>query len=63
MTGAHDLRTVPELTADPEADHMLADRAFDADWLRNALIEKGITPVIPPKSNRRFPTTFETKRP
>ena len=39
--------------------HLLADRAFDADWLRNDLRERDITPVIPPKSNRRFPATFD----
>jgi transposase len=50
---------VPDLIANLEADHMLADRAFDADWLRVALTERGITPVIPPKSNRRFPATFD----
>lgn len=38
---------------------MLADRAFDADWLRTQLAEKGITPIIPPKSNQRFPATFD----
>ena len=56
---AHDLRAVPDLIANLEADHMLADRAFDADWLRMALTKRGITPVIPPKSNRRFPATFD----
>jgi len=38
---------------------MLADRAFDADWLRSALDKQDITPVIPPKSNRRFPANFD----
>lgn len=56
---AHDLRAVPDLITNLEAGHMLADRAFDADWLRIALVEKGITPVIPPKSNRRFPASFD----
>lgn len=56
---AHDLRAVPELIEGLPADHLLADRAFDADWLRTALDEQQITPVIPPKSNRRFPATFD----
>jgi len=56
---AHDLRAVPDLIEDLCADHLLADRAFDADWLRSALDEKRITPVIPAKSNRRFPATFD----
>lgn len=56
---AHDLRAVPDLIQGLCADHLLADRAFDADWLRSALDAQGITPVIPPKSNRRFPATFD----
>ncbi len=39
--------------------HLLADRAFDADWLRQDLAEKNITPVIPPETNRRFPAEFD----
>lgn len=56
---AHDLRGVPDLIDTLAADHLLADRAFDADWLRAALDERDITPVIPLKSNRRFPATFD----
>lgn len=37
----------------------LAGRAFDANWLREALAGRGIEPVIPPKSNRRFPAHFD----
>ena len=37
----------------------LADRAFDANWVREALSEARIEPVIPPKSNRRFPADFD----
>ena len=28
---------------------LLADRGYDADWLRDALRERGITPLIPRK--------------
>ncbi len=60
MSGqAHDLRGVPELIAGLTADHLLADRAFDANWLRSALDKRAIAPVIPPKSNRRFPADFD----
>lgn len=31
----------------------LADKAFDADWLRAELNERGVIAVIPPKSNRK----------
>ncbi len=56
---AHDLRETDTLIRDLSARHFLADRAFDADWLRNALLKRGITPVIPPKSNRKFPAEFD----
>lgn len=56
---AHDLCETGTLVRDLSAGHLLADRAFDADWLRNDLLERGIIPVIPPKSNRKFPATFD----
>jgi IS5 family transposase len=31
----------------PEADWLLADRGYDADWFREGLIEKGPSPCIP----------------
>ena len=34
---------------------MLADKGYDSDDVRAALLMKGIVPVIPPKSNRRDP--------
>ena len=36
----------------PEGAHLLADRGYDADWIRALIYEHGSTPVIPPKSNR-----------
>jgi transposase len=56
---AHDLRAVPDLIERLCADHLLADRAFDADWLRSALDKQDITLVIHPKSNLRFPAKFD----
>lgn len=34
---------------------MLADKGYDGDAIREALLLQGILPVIPPKSNRRAP--------
>lgn len=56
---AHDLRETDTVICDLSAGHLLADKAFDADWLRNALLDRGITPVIPPKSNRKLPAEFD----
>jgi hypothetical protein len=38
---------------------LLADRAFDADWLRNDRLEREIITVIAPKSNRKRPATSD----
>ena len=37
----------------PKARVMLADRGYDADWFRAALLKRGITPCIPSKTNRK----------
>jgi transposase len=43
----------------PRAKELLADRGYDADWFRTALKEKGITPCIPPKKNRKQPIEYD----
>ena len=42
------------LAALPKAKAMLGDRGYDADWFRNALTRRGITPCIPSKANRKI---------
>ena len=37
---------------------VLADKAYDADWLRAMVSEKGGWANIPPKSNRKSPVCF-----
>lgn len=56
---AHDLRGTAGLIEGLTCDQLLADRAFDANWLRDMLTGAGINTVIPPKSNRRFPAEFD----
>jgi len=56
---AHDLRGTAALIEGLSCGKLLADRAFDANWLREALAEAGIEAVIPPKFNRRFPAKFD----
>ena len=56
---AHDLRGTAALIEGLTCGQLLADRAFDANWLRDLLTSAGITAVIPPKSNRRFPAEFD----
>ena len=40
---------------------MLADRAFDADWLRKSFSDNGISSVIPPRKNRRHPAEYDAE--
>ena len=34
------------------AKELLGGKGYDSDWFRQALIERGITPCIPPRKNR-----------
>lgn len=71
ITNAHDLPVRAEITggevsdfkgfdalvdADlPNAKVFLADRGYDSDHIRNTIAERGGTPVIPGKANRKIP--------
>ena len=56
---AHDLRGTAALIEGLTCGQILADRAFDANWVREALEKAGIEAVIPPKSNRSFPAELD----
>ena len=58
---AHDLKGVPDLIDGLVVEYLLADRAFDADWLRHKLTEDGIAPVIPPRSNRKIAVEYDNE--
>ncbi len=42
------------LGALPTARELIGDKGYDADWFREALTARGITPCIPSKSNRKI---------
>jgi transposase len=44
----------------PKAGALLADRGYDADWFRNALIDMGISPCIPSRSGRKEQIPHDT---
>jgi transposase len=56
---AHDNRLCSVLLAElqPRAT-LLADRGYDADWIRQFASEKGAWANIPPKRNRKEPICF-----
>ncbi len=47
------------IDAFPKAKALLGDRGYDADWLRDALTERGITPCIPSKANRKVQIDYD----
>lgn len=42
----------------PDADTLIGDKGYDSDAFRGALIEREITPCIPPRTKRRSPATY-----
>ena len=53
---AHDLLKTRELLADVCCRNLLADKAFDADWLRALLAERDIEAVIPTQVQPQKPS-------
>jgi len=52
---AHDLACAEPLLENVDPGALLGDKAYDADALVDTLTQRGITPVIPPKANRKTP--------
>lgn len=43
----------------PPTKELLADRGYDADWLRKALAERGIAACIPARAKRKNPAPHD----
>jgi transposase len=52
---AHDLACAEPLIENVDPRALLADKAYDADLLIDTLKRREISPVIPPKANRKNP--------
>src|SRR3984893_12563443 len=50
---AHDLACAEPLIDNADPDALIGDKAYDSDPFVNVLTQREITPVIPPKSNRK----------
>ena len=56
---SHDVRLAGKLLSRLKPGSMLlADRGYDADWIREMAMKKGAWANIPPKSNRSDPICF-----
>jgi transposase len=52
---AHDLASAEPLIGSVDPQALIGDKAYDADLLIDTLNRRQITPVIPPKANRKTP--------
>lgn len=55
----HDVTQAVDLISGMESEHVIADRAYDAEHVREAVIRGGAVPVIPSRSNRRKPHSYD----
>ena len=55
----HNLVEVKLLIEDMNFQALLADKAFDADWLLKELNDRGTKAVIRPKANRKVQRIFD----
>jgi transposase len=59
----HDAPMAERLLDDlPRGADVIADRGYDADWIRELIEGQGCTPVIPPKSNRVHALRFSKRK-
>ncbi len=58
---AHDMKGVAPLMKGISFEALLADKAFDADWLLQDIDARGATAVIPPKANRVVQRDYDTE--
>ena len=56
---AHDLACAQPLLENADPDALIGDKAYDADPFLDALTQRSITPVIPPKANRKTQRTCD----
>jgi len=57
---AHDAPAARYLLSNLQpGQQVLADKAYDADWIRNLIWEQGAEAIIPSKSNRKAPKSFD----
>ena len=61
LTGGqqNDITQAEELIAGYAGEHVLADKGYDAQEFRQHILELGMMPVIPPRSNRKAPADYD----
>ncbi len=61
LTGgqSHDITQAEELIADYVCEHVIADKAYDSEEFLQSIIDREAVPVIPPRSNRKEPHSYD----
>ena len=61
LTGGqqHDITQAEGLIEGYEGEYVLADKGYDSQGFRQHILEHGMTPVIPPRSNRKQPCDYD----
>ena len=54
-----DITQAEELIAGYAGEHVLADQGYDAQEFRQHILDLGMMPVIPPRSNRKAPADYD----
>ena len=56
---AHDMKGIARLIKGVSFDALLADKAFDPDWLLHDLNERDAIAVFPPKADRKLQRNYD----
>ena len=61
LTGGqkHDITQAQGLIADHAGEYVIADKGYDSREFRQCILERGMRPVIPPRSNRKEPQAYD----
>ena len=61
LTGGqkHDITQAQGLIADHAGEYVIADKGYDSREFRQYILERGMRPVIPPRSNRKEPQAYD----
>ena len=61
LTGGqqHDITQAKGLIDGYAGEYVLADKGYDSQGFRQHILERGMTPVIPPRSNRKQPCDYD----
>ena len=61
LTGGqkHDITEAEGLIDGYAGEYVLADKGYDSQEFRQYILEQGMSPVIPPRSNRKEPQAYD----